>query len=331
MLLIIEERGARFRAGNEIFLIKLKEETIKVAPARVRSILLGPQTSVSSDAVLLAEEYEIPLFFQDRIGRIRSMIWSHKYGSISTIRRNQVRFFDSASAKHWAVDVVSAKLLSQVQFLGFIATRYKEHKTMLAESIERIVQFEEAVVVVSEEPFPALMERFRGYEGAASRIYFKALSEVFPDDWQFLSRSRRPAKDPFNAALNYLYGILYSYVMHALVIAGLDPFLGLLHTDEYNRPALVLDFIEPYRIWADAVVFRAFMDEEIGSSEFEFRPDGVFLSAFMKQNLIRTFKAFLEEVKQIREKRRSRLEHLRADARNFASYLKNEDWKKDEL
>jgi CRISPR/Cas system-associated endonuclease Cas1 len=27
---------------------------------------------------------------------------------------------------------------------------------------------------------------------------------------QFEGRSRRPAKDPFNAALNYCYGILYS-------------------------------------------------------------------------------------------------------------------------
>ncbi|MFO7558792.1 MAG: CRISPR-associated endonuclease Cas1 [Desulfobacterales bacterium] len=56
-----------------------------------------------------------------------------------------------------------------------------------------------------------------------------------PEKYQFSGRSRRPAKDPFNAVLNYCYGMLYSRVEKACILSGLDPFVGFLHTDNYNK------------------------------------------------------------------------------------------------
>jgi len=76
-----------------------------------------------------------------------------------------------------------------------------------------------------------------------------------PDAWKFNGRSRDPAKDAFNCLLNYGYGVLYSQVEKACIIAGLDPYVGFLHTDNYNKKSFVFDLIEIFRIHIDRTVF----------------------------------------------------------------------------
>ena len=46
----------------------------------------------------------------------------------------------------------------------------------------------------------------------------------------------------------YAYGVLYGLVEKACIVAGLDPFVGFLHTDNYNKTSLVFHLIEPFRI-----------------------------------------------------------------------------------
>lgn len=66
---------------------------------------------------------------------------------------------------------------------------------------------------------------------------------------RFISTNARadPAFDAFNSLLNYLYGMLYVMVEMALVKAGIDPYMGILHADEYQKITMVYDCIEPYR------------------------------------------------------------------------------------
>ena len=53
---------------------------------------------------------------------------------------------------------------------------------------------------------------------------------------------RKPReRDEFNSALNYGYGILYDEVERACFYVGLDPYMGLYHTERYGKPSLVLD------------------------------------------------------------------------------------------
>jgi len=83
-----------------------------------------------------------------------------------------------------------------------------------------------------------------GNEGMASLNYFDALGNIMPDAWKFKGRSRDPAQDAFNCLLNYGYGILYSQVEKGCIIAGHDPYIGFLHTDNYNKKSFVFDLIE---------------------------------------------------------------------------------------
>jgi CRISPR-associated protein Cas1 len=117
-----------------------------------------------------------------------------------------------------------------------------------------------------------------GLEGTAGRLYFDCLSKLMPEGFHFDGRSRQPAKDAFNATLNYAYGVLYSHTERAAILAGLDPGIGFLHADTYGKPSLVFDLIEPVRVLADRTVVLLFTGRRAQTTFFEAIPGGVGLS-----------------------------------------------------
>jgi CRISPR-associated protein Cas1 len=73
------------------------------------------------------------------------------------------------------------------------------------------------------------------------------LGPLIPESYAWSGRSGRHATDTTNILLNYGYGILYGEVQNALVIAGLEPYAGLIHTDRPGKPSLTCDLIEEFR------------------------------------------------------------------------------------
>ena len=78
-------------------------------------------------------------------------------------------------------------------------------------------------------------------EGQGAKHYWAYL---FEDDFK---REKQGAKDAMNARLNFGYAVLRSMVARSLVMAGLNPALGLGHSNMENPFNLADDFIEPYR------------------------------------------------------------------------------------
>jgi CRISP-associated protein Cas1 len=114
-----------------------------------------------------------------------------------------------------------------------------------------------------------------GVEGDAAARYFAAFSTMLTDPvrngegLQFATRTRRPARDPVNAALNFAYGLLLGDAIRAVAACGLDPHAGFLHSSGRNKPALALDLCEEFRApIADSVVLGAFNNGEIHAADF---------------------------------------------------------------
>lgn len=89
-------------------------------------------------------------------------------------------------------------------------------------------------------------------EGAAARIYWQ---EMFGPDFI----RERYGESP-NNLLNYAYIVLRAAVARALTGSGLLPTLGLFHHNRYNAFCLADDIMEPYRPFADEVVFQLFSE-----------------------------------------------------------------------
>ena len=110
-----------------------------------------------------------------------------------------------------------------------------------------------------------------GVEGQAAARYFAGFSSMLTAEAAvgFTTRTRRPATDPVNAALNYAYGLLVADVIRAVLACGLDPHSGFLHSPGRNKPALALDLCEEFRApVADSVVIGAFNNGELTTRDF---------------------------------------------------------------
>ena len=78
-------------------------------------------------------------------------------------------------------------------------------------------------------------------EGQGAKHYWAYL---FDEDFK---REKQGSEDALNARLNFGYAVLRSMVARSLVLAGLNPALGLGHSNMGNPFNLADDFIEPYR------------------------------------------------------------------------------------
>ena len=164
--------------------------------------------------------------------------------------------------------------------------------------------------------------KIRALEGQAARLYFDCINGHLPNLYQFKNRSKRPALDMTNSMLNYCYGSLYSNIESSLIKAGLDPYIGFFHRDEYNRPVLTYDVIELFRPWADWVVFHLCMNEVMDPSFFEISDGGYWLLGDGKRILIQHYVDFFEEIIDYDGNHNSRLQHLDKRCQKIAKLVK---------
>jgi CRISPR-associated protein Cas1 len=124
--------------------------------------------------------------------------------------------------------------------------------------------------------------------------------------------------------LNYGYGMLYGKVEGALIKAGIDPYVGIFHRDDYNRPALVFDVIELYRHWIDYVVVQLAMQEALNEDCFTYKNDACYLEGLGKRIMVQAVNDYLAEIIRLDGNERSRAHHIEMQARKLAqTFLKS--------
>jgi len=293
MQLVLNTPGAYLSKSGDCFQVKVGDEKKQISVHKVQSILVTTGAAFSSDAIELAMNYNIDVVFLDRFGNPYGRVWQSKLGSTTKIRRRQLEISETEEGLRLVTGWIERKIENQIQFLEDL----KRHRESKAEKIETYLKSlrvaKEKVMEVSgtlEEKRGNLM----GIEGGAGRSYFAALGYLIPKAWRFDGRSKRPAKDGFNAVLNYSYGILYSIVEKACILAGLDPYIGFLHTDNYNKKSLVFDLIEPFRILGEKTTFYLFSKREVKREHFDQIKNGVTLNQEGKKLLISAFNQRME-------------------------------------
>jgi CRISPR-associated protein Cas1 len=276
--LVINTFGASLRKEGERFLVQAGDKRFAVSAHKVQSILIATGAHFSTDAIELASAQNIDVVFLDKHGQPYARVWQAKMGSTAAIRRRQIEVADGpdglAFVREWAL----AKVRHQVEFLEELRRR-REGSDALFDA--PLTTLRDCLTKLRELTGDLDTQRgtLMGLEGSAGRAYFGCLSPLLPEAFHFDGRSRHPARDGFNAMLNYSYGVLYSLVEKACILAGLDPFVGFLHTDNYNKKSLVYDLIEPFRILGDRATVLLFTGRRVQKDFFEPVPGGVALNA----------------------------------------------------
>ena len=323
MELVLNTYGVSLNRDNEGFVISSKEGSQRIPAEGIKSIQIGRGAQITSDAIMLAVEWEIEILFMDRAGNPVGRVWSPKYGSVSSIRKGQINFTFSGKAVDWIKNVILRKVENQQALILTVRTEDDRSLRIAERSIARLEDYRSKISRLNGEIVSDIAATLRGWEGQASKVYFKTLNEFIPERYRFTSRTQRPAMDPANAMLNYGYGILYSQIEGALIKAGIDPYVGVMHRDDYNRPVLVYDVIELYRVWVDFVVFSILAQDIVTDEYYSVRDDGsCWLEQLGRRVVIQSLNDYLDDTVIIKGVTRSRLTQISLYAQNLAQLFK---------
>jgi CRISP-associated protein Cas1 len=296
MELVLNTYGVSLNRDNDGFVIKSEGGKQRIPAVGIDSIQISRGAQITSDAVILAIEKDIEILFMDKAGTPIGRVWSPKYGSISSIRKGQLNFTFTKDAAIWIRNVICKKIENQQALMLMLKSDMPEDSKLVDKNLGRLEDYRKKVSLLDGEIVNDIAATLRGWEGQASKIYFNTLNRFIPEQFRFEQRSQHPAADVTNAFLNYGYGLLYSKIEGALIKAGIDPYIGILHRDDYNRPVLVYDVIELYRVWVDYVVFTLIAQNVITDEYYSIREDGSYwLEALGRRVIIQSFNDYLEE------------------------------------
>lgn len=217
----------------------------EVPAFKVHAVWLFGGIEVTNPVLRLALSEGPVLHFLTRQGRHRGSVGPEP-GHRAALRVRQYRRLSRPRTRLlFARDIVRGKIQTQLER---VRSWSRNRKIGMADVIEFLLA---ALDLLEAE---TTVDGLMGIEGTATRKYFEGYGRLFTFDFGFRGRNRRPPRDPVNALLSLGYTLLYTEVLSAVLLAGLDPYIGGLHAVKDGRCSLALDLMEPFRWLVDELV-----------------------------------------------------------------------------
>ncbi len=292
--LYVQTPGARISRRGHTLVIQVKDEEDRIVSFDdVSELVLAGPASLTTPALHELLRRNIPVAWMS------SGFWFLGTTGARGPRSAAIRtaqYTAAADGRHclaFARDLIAAKIRNQRTLLRRNWRGDGGERTALIDRLARLAER-----ATRAETIAAL----RGFEGEAAAQYFRALPQAFSErvtalpTFRFERRNRRPPADPVNACLSLTYAVLTRTIAAALEIAGLDPWKGLYHVERPGRPALALDFMEPFRpLLADSAVLTALNNGEVAPGDFVFAAGGCNLSPKARRKLISAWERRLNQ------------------------------------
>jgi CRISPR-associated endonuclease Cas1 len=242
-----------------------------------RVVAIGSDGSVSLAALRWLADQDAAFVMLERNGKVLATTGPVNR-SDARLRRAQGLAHASGTALKIARELISEKLLAQERV---VKTYFRESPCS-----SDIVDARKLVGTAKSN------EEIRRWEAQGAKAYWSAMREVsvnfnksdsakIPEHWRRfgsrispLTNSPRLAVNPANAILNYLYAVLESESRLALATLGLDPGIGVLHSDLRSRDSLACDLMEPVRPKVDSLVLNLLFSEQLRREWFFEQRDG---------------------------------------------------------
>ena len=284
MQLIVDGYGSYIHSKENLFEVEMKtkaqeKKKEEFSADMVSQILITSKVSMSSGAIQLAMEKQIDIVYLDWRGVPYARTYPCKLGGTTLTRRRQATKYLSSEVVGMVKAMIGAKITNQLTLLKRLA---KARKSRKFDSYISQIKVNMTKLNIIEGNVDEARDVILGIEGYCSNQYWTALTTILP----FRGREQE-AKDIVNAMLNYGYGILYSEIEKACIIAGLDPYLGFLHTDRYGKPSTVLDMIEEFRqTIVDKAIITLFARKQVEESDGEISGNVFMLTKKGRQKVI---------------------------------------------
>lgn len=319
MQIVIDDYGLFLGKTGNRFIIENKDKKEEVSCDSVDQIMILKSSSISTDAVKLAMENNIDIVYLDHFGMPYARVYPCKLGGTTLTRRKQAESLNTQKSFTLARQIVEAKIKNQIYLLQSLgktrsAVDFSKEITSIQNSLEKLSSME--IKDISER------DEILGIEGFCSSVYFSCLSKILP-----FTERQHEAKDPFNCMLNYGYGILYSEIEKACILAGIDPYLGLLHSDRYGKPSMVLDIIESFRQpLVDRAIITLFVQKQVKEADTEVSGNSIILSKSGKAKVVESVLGRLHTKIEYRGQKLTFQGIILDQCRSIARYFREDDY-----
>jgi CRISPR-associated protein Cas1 len=266
-ILYVTDQGASLiKRGNRLVVEKQGRLVHWVHAFRVEQVILVGNIQVSPGAVAFLLAQGIDTVFLSFYGKYRGRLVAHLGKNIELRQRQFARLADPEVRLGLAKTYVTGKIYNSRVLLR------RQNQDLKSEAVAGALHQLRSLGVRAKEA--RSLESLMGVEGSAAAAYFGCFPYLLRvADMIFSGRSRRPPKDPVNVLLSLGYTLLANALHTQVQVAGLDPYLGSLHSPEYGRPSLVLDLMEEFRpVLVDSLVLQLVNRRIIKQIDF-FRPE----------------------------------------------------------
>lgn len=260
--------------GENIVIFREEEQVFRMPLHNVESVVAFGYTGASPALMGACAKNNIALTFLTPSGKFLARVVGEVKGNI-VVRREQYRIADDdEKALPIAKNIIIGKLINSKNVLERTARDYPMRVD--AEKFKKIAQrLRESVEAVQN---CQTRDVLRGIEGEAASNYFGAFDDMIlqqKEEFYFHGRNRRPPLDNVNALLSFVYTLLGQNIAAALETVGLDPYVGVMHTDRPGRISLALDLLEELRsVFADRFVLSLINRKMVQASGFVKKENG---------------------------------------------------------
>jgi len=280
----INNHRARVRHRSGTLVVDSPEGSQRIPLEGIDSLIIFGGAQVTTQALDACTQLGIRVAALKKSGALRFVVNGQTGGNVH-LRTAQFRTaFDDESSLEIAKAIVAAKLQNSRHVVERWARDSKDSEesdglaTRAAQVKDRISRLSDAKTA----------DHVRGIEGDGARIYFRALGTVLRSSGlEFDGRTRRPPRDPVNAALGFCYSLLLTEFIGATESVGLDYQIGFLHRPRAGRPSLALDLTEELRSLTDRFVVSLVRRRQLSTDAFDVMPGGaVYLRADGRAKLL---------------------------------------------
>ena len=283
----IQTEGTRISLSKDNLVIKNGVSSNNVPLRLIDNIVIEGEITLTSPIICKLIENNIQITFLNIYGGYKCSIHPDLNGNVVT-RHSQLRLFDDENRSlELARKVLIGKCSNQIAVIDRDIRNYGSNDDNGEKIIERMSTYVEFLKIARDK------KELMGYEGIIAKSYFEYFNTLIRrEGYKFKGRNFNPPKDELNSALSYSYALLRSEIEKCILICGMDPYIGFLHSELAGKPALALDLMEEFRpFMCDRLIISMINNRQLDKSDFNSTDDGVSIGNKNRKTIIKQWES----------------------------------------
>jgi CRISPR-associated protein Cas1 len=246
--IVMDGNGAYLGMSKVCFVVKDKKGREKRYPLfenQIKEVVLKSGNAVSTGALASLGFWDIDVMITTHKGKPVAMLKSTDDESHVKTRLCQYEAYHDDKGLKIAKKIVLGKIQGQNHLLSKYGLEKHNFKHL-----------ETNINKIKTTKIEKIRKKLNPIEGRYTRLYFKQIFKLIPEELRPEKRKGYKAYDGMNNLFNLGYEVLQWKVHRALIKAKLEPYLGFLHSVQYGKPSLVCDLEELYRYLIDDFIIQ---------------------------------------------------------------------------